>query len=183
MAEAKRNAIRFAAFLRGINVGGNSLIKMEDLRTAFEAMGFRNVKTVLASGNVIFEAQVDEKTKLVRKIETGLKKKFGHEIGVMVRSIDELQDMVQSIPFQKTVMAPKVTMYVTFLAEEARDSTRITTESPEFRFVRISGFEAFSVHSPLPDSRGGDWMRIIEKQFGKKNTTRNWNTIIRILKA
>jgi uncharacterized protein (DUF1697 family) len=65
--------IRYAAFLRGINVGGNKMIKMQDVAKAFESLGFSNVKTLIQSGNVIFESAPTDDEKLIKKIEKNWK--------------------------------------------------------------------------------------------------------------
>ena len=76
--------ISYAAFLRGINVGGHKTVPMEKLKKAFEALRFKNVQTLLASGNVVFETQALSTAALEQMIEEKLKKIFGHEIGVLV---------------------------------------------------------------------------------------------------
>ena len=65
----KNNSYQYVAFLRGINVGGHVLIKMADLKKAFEMMGFENVRTILASGNVVFEYDQTDKKALTKKVE------------------------------------------------------------------------------------------------------------------
>ena len=75
---------QYLALLRGINVGGNKMIKMEDLRKAFEGSGYQHVRTLLASGNVIFEAPKTKSEILSKTIEAKLKTEFGHEIGVLL---------------------------------------------------------------------------------------------------
>ena len=82
---------KYVAFLRGVNVGGNKMVKMEDIKKAFEALKFKNVKTLLASGNVLFEISKADETALCAKIAEKLKSVFGFEVGVLVRSIEELQ--------------------------------------------------------------------------------------------
>ncbi|HEX9961588.1 MAG TPA: DUF1697 domain-containing protein, partial [Pyrinomonadaceae bacterium] len=69
--------IKYVAFLRGINVGGRHLVKMEDLRVLFASMNFENVKTYIQSGNVIFETSETSADVLAGKIERGLKEALG----------------------------------------------------------------------------------------------------------
>ena len=73
------NLTRYVAFLRGINVGGNNLIKMEELRRALAALRFKNVRTFIASGNVIFESGETKRELLAAQIERKVRKSFGHE--------------------------------------------------------------------------------------------------------
>src|ERR1041385_5029014 len=93
------NDRRYIALLRGINVGGNKLIKMEALAAAFTAAGFRKVKTYIASGNVIFETRATDRKALTKKIEKMLTAEFGHEIAVAVFTLDELQELTATDPF------------------------------------------------------------------------------------
>lgn len=72
----KNDSHQYVAFLRGINVGGHGLIKMIDLKKAFEKMGFENVRTLLASGNVVFESEQTDNKALTTEIESFLKKAF-----------------------------------------------------------------------------------------------------------
>ena len=89
---------RYAAFLRGVNLGKRT-VKSAELKAAFEAMGLGNVKTLLASGNVLFDAKASNTLK--GKIEAGLKEAFGFEIGTVLRSVDELATMVAADPFKR----------------------------------------------------------------------------------
>src|SRR5207237_6154643 len=91
--------VRHVAFLRGINVGGNKLIRMEALAAAFTAAGFRNVKTYIASGNVIFDSCAAKPDLLAKKIEQKLMHTFGHQMAVMVYRLADLAPLVTPDPF------------------------------------------------------------------------------------
>src|SRR5947207_8113142 len=93
--------IKYAAFLRGINVGGKKLIKMEDLRRVVESIGLKNVRTFIASGNVLFETSRNNRVALTRKIEKELLQAFGHDVPVVLHTIDELKDILRDGPFRK----------------------------------------------------------------------------------
>jgi uncharacterized protein (DUF1697 family) len=177
--------IRYAAFLRGINVGGVT-VKMDKLKKAFEALGFANVKTLLASGNVLFTAPSSTESALAKKIEKKVATDFGREIGVLVRKIEELQRLAKADPFAGIKVTPQTRLYVTFLSEKNKSSLKIPYETPDknFRIIRANGREVCSSIPTLsPTSRTVDLMSILEKEFGRKITTRNWNTIEKILKA
>src|SRR5690349_8361090 len=105
-----------AAFLRGINVGGNKFISMERLKEALESMGLKGVTTLLASGNVVF-ATAKSASQLTAAIEKELKDTFGYEIGVMVRTADELRALAKADPFRGITVTPDIRLYVTFLSE------------------------------------------------------------------
>jgi len=124
MPQVGKNNSRYVAFLRGINVGGHGAIKMTDLKAAFDRMGFNGVKTVLASGNVVFEApQADEKGLRI-EIESGLKKAFRRDISVLLRNRDDLRQLRSSEPFKRIEALPGVQLYVTFLSKEALGATQ-----------------------------------------------------------
>jgi uncharacterized protein (DUF1697 family) len=90
--------IKYVAFLRGINVGGNNIIKMEDLRAEFEKMEFKLVKTYIQSGNVIFTSDSTDIQKLETTIEKGLAKKFSYDAKILVRSEKEMENVVNHFP-------------------------------------------------------------------------------------
>ena len=176
---------KYVAFLRGINVGGHKPVSMERLKKAFESLGFRNVKTLLATGNVLFEAPSAKAGTLVKRVEDKLRQTFGHEIGTIIRTVEELQDLADSNPFRGIKVTPQTRLYVTFLSEKPRSSLNIPYSTPEkdFQILRVAATEACSVLTLSPGRRTVDLMRILEKEFGKKVTTRNWNTVARVLKA
>jgi uncharacterized protein (DUF1697 family) len=147
--------MQYVAFLRGINVGGKTKVPMMQLRKVFEDAGFTNVKTLLNSGNVIFETS--SQADLVSKIEIVLEKEFGWHIDVLLRSMDELQKLVQKEPFKGVKVTSEVRLYVTFLANQ----------------------EICSVINML-DQGTTDLMGDLAKKYGKKITTRNWNTVKKI---
>ncbi|CAJ37906.1 DUF1697 domain-containing protein [Methanocella arvoryzae] len=115
--EQAGTGIGYVAFLRGINVGGHSILKMADLGKAFEAMGFRHVKTVLASGNVLFEASEENTAVLSEKIMQQLREAFGREILVIVRTVDELRELETEHPFEGIVVRPQTRLVVMFLSD------------------------------------------------------------------
>jgi uncharacterized protein (DUF1697 family) len=89
----RKGNITYCGFLRGINVGGHALIKMDELRKAFEKMGLEKVRTRLASGNVVFETAPYDKKALAKKIEKELKELFKKDIRVMLRSLEDLKKL------------------------------------------------------------------------------------------
>ena len=172
---------RYVAFLRGINVGGNALIKMADLAKAFASLGFTNVRTVLASGNVVFEAS-DTKAASAPVIEGKLEKAFGKKVGVILRSAEEMQRMLKTDPFKGIAVTPETRRYVTFLSAPPASKLKLPYRSPEedFRILRLSGGALFSVLQLSPARGTTGYMSILEKAYGKAITTRNWNTVGKI---
>lgn len=110
---------RYIAFLRGINVGGHT-VKMEYLRSLFAELGFANVATFIASGNVIFEAQAEERHRLEHQIEMHLRQTLGYEVVTLLRSASELAATATYEPFPSEDLAlPGSSLYVAFLQEVA----------------------------------------------------------------
>lgn len=100
------------AFLRGINVSGNSMISMKDLAAICADIGFENVRTYLNSGNVIFQCSLTE-AEVQETLETALKEKAGKEIGVVIRSPGELERVVKGNPFPDAVPSQVGVLLVT----------------------------------------------------------------------
>src|SRR5689334_7157589 len=94
--EARLNV--FVALLRGVNVGGNNIINMRELKERFEGIGFENVSTYINSGNVIFTTKESDARRLEEKIEKMLMKEFELEAKVVVRSLAEMAQLVESLP-------------------------------------------------------------------------------------
>ncbi len=174
--------MKYVAFLRGINVGGNSLIKMSDLKTAFEAANFKNVQTILTSGNVLFESDENNPDKVTLKIEAFLKKKWKKEIPVFVRTIDELQKMSDGRPFKGVDVNQDTKLYVTFLYEMSR-GIKIPELPTNVKITRMKDDAIFTVVQTTPDMNTPDSMAALNKVLGPKITARNWNTVEKILRA
>ncbi len=90
--------IRYVAFLRGINVGGKNIIKMEVLRAEIEKLGFRDVRTLIQSGNVLFRSEMSDPGKIENKIKRGLAANFNDEVKVVVRSKKDMENTVSHFP-------------------------------------------------------------------------------------
>ncbi len=187
-------ALRYVAFLRGINVGGHKPLKMADLHTGFEGLGFQNVRTVLASGNVVFDAApagaaadgagaTDERAALGARIEAGLNQVFGYPVAVAIRRVADLERLVASDPFKGVAITPESRLYVTFFAHPVENGTRISPERREsdLRIVRVTPGEVLSAITLSPGWGTTQLMAHLEKEFGPGVTTRNWNTVIRIV--
>ncbi len=107
----------YVCFLRGINVGGNKIIPMTDLRRLFEKLGFGGVKTYIQSGNVVFRSTERKTSSLEKKIIEGIKNKFGFEVNVIVRSLRELQGVIASNPFAPGNSSLGVRTYFTLMLQ------------------------------------------------------------------
>lgn len=115
---------RFIAFLRAINVGGHT-VKMDQLRTLFEALDFTNVETFIASGNVIFEASSTSAATLEQQIESYLKQALGYAVATFLRSPSELAAVATYKPFANDELeAGGSSLYIAFLPAEPKSAER-----------------------------------------------------------
>ncbi len=90
--------IQYLVLLRGINVGGNNIIKMMDLKRCFEDLGFGNVATYIQSGNVLFYSDEEDKTKLINFIEQALSKRFSYDSRIVIITDQQLGKIVEEAP-------------------------------------------------------------------------------------
>jgi len=168
---------RYAAFLRGVNLGKRQ-VKSADLVTAFKAQGFDNVKPLLASGNVLFDAASADP----RAIEKGLEAQFGFEIGTVLRTQAQLRELVALDPFDGRSEDDKTKLYVTFVDDlDARSLPMPCAIAGDFEVVKLTDSEVFILAFRNSEGRFGLGMDIIWKHFGKKRlwTSRNWNTVLK----
>ncbi len=173
----------YVAFLRGINVGGNKKMSMAGLRAALAADGFQHVRTLLASGNVLFDAEAasaSEAAKLAQRIERQIEKAFAMEVAVVLRSRRELQRLLEADPFKDIRVTPRTRLFVTFLAEKPKTALKIPYVSPDksYRILSIADRAVCSVLTLGPQwGKNLRQMDILEKEFGKRITTRSWSTV------
>ncbi|HVZ58292.1 MAG TPA: DUF1697 domain-containing protein [Patescibacteria group bacterium] len=175
--------MKYVALLRGINVGGTAKVSMAELKKMFEDLGFAEIKTLLNSGNVIFEAEEAREEILQREIEQELEKKFGFSIRVLLRSHGELEQLVREDPFQGIAVTKETRLYVTFLSD-AHSLTKENVQKivrSEAMITRLTLREICSVITITPEKNTTDMMNFLGKLFGKNITTRNWNTIQRLV--
>lgn len=172
---------RHAAFLRGVNLGKRT-VRSADLKAAFEAMGFANVKTLLASGNVLFDARPSRT--LQRKIETGLEQAFGFRIGVVLRTLDELRAMVAADPYGGVAESEAAKLHVLLFAEPVSLRDKIVGVEGDFSVPKIAEREIHLIAYRKPDGTylAGSLLemdRMVTK--GQLVTARNWNTILKAI--
>ena len=168
---------RYAAFLRGVSPMN---AKMPDLKRCFEAAGFEEVKTVISSGNVVFDSRAASEASLERKAEAAMKKHLGNAFLAIVRPLDALREILASDPYAGARLPPASKRIVTFLREEPK-KLKLPIELDGARILAALGREVFSSYVPGP--RGPVFMTLIEKTFGKDVTTRTWDTVKKVAGA
>jgi uncharacterized protein (DUF1697 family) len=174
---------KYVALLRGI-APTNPNMRNDKLRGVFEKLGFANVRTVISSGNVIFESPSRSVRKLEEDIETALPEELGFKSTTLIRSQRQLQGLVDKHPFQGLEHSQKSSLNVTFLKKK----TKIDIKFPhrvDNRDYTLLGMHSGAICSviDLTSSKTPDLMVWLEKRFGKQITTRTFKTVERILKA
>lgn len=174
--------IRYAALLRAVNVGGRT-VRMEELRTIFQDMGFRDVRTLLASGNVLFSAS-DEPAGLQARIEQTLERSLGYEVKTFIRSAADLSAAVGNAPYTPEEIAGATAFNVAFLERALRkpeQSAVMALRTPVDDF-RIQGRELFWL-CRVKQSESEFSNARLERAAGIRSTIRGWNTVRKLAAA
>ena len=174
--------IRYVAFLRGINVSGHKMIKMEDLRSFFEELpGIRNISTYIQSGNVLFERAEKDEELLRNDIEQLLAQKLGYEVTCIIRAHSALEKVVKNNPFDTIKTEDKGKLYVTFLADlpayDVRGSLGVYSNDAEY--ARVVNREVYIYSGNYGKTCFSN--SFIEKKLKLSATTRNWATVNKLL--
>jgi uncharacterized protein (DUF1697 family) len=167
---------RYAAFLRGVMPTN---CKMPELKRAFEAAGFTDVKTILGSGNVVFGAAASSEPTLQRKAEAAMAEHLGRSFVTFVRPLDALRAIVDGDPYAGVKLAPGAKRVVTFLRESPARAPKLPVELDGAQLVALRGGELFGAYVPGP--RGPVFMTLIQKTFGNDVTTRTWDTVVKVV--
>jgi uncharacterized protein (DUF1697 family) len=173
---------KYVAFLRGVNSGRNPTVKMEVLRKIFEDLGFKNIRTILASGNVLFETDSTVERTLEQRIEKVLPATIGFQSSVIIRTTDDIRHLVGSHPFEYIRSDPQKRPYVTFLQGKPEKRLVFPVQGKGYSILGIVEGVVYSIVD-LTEAKTPDLMQVLDKEFGKGNTTRSWNTVERIVKV
>lgn len=163
---------RYVAFLRGVSPMN---AKMGELAACFESAGFTAVKTVLASGNVIFDSRAAQPATLARRCESAMREVLAQAFPAIVRPQQHLQELLEKDPFKRFRLPGGAKRVVTFLRDAPVTPPRLPIELQEARILAIEGGEVFTAYVPQPGNPV--FMTLIEKTFGKDVTTRTWDTV------
>jgi len=173
----------YVGFIRGINVGGRNLLKMEALRALCASMGLQNAQTLLQSGNVVFRTKRSDAAKLTRDLEKGIRDAAGLDVRVMLRTPDELRKAIAANPFAEHAERDPSHLLITFLASEPTADARkalldACSVSPDA--VHLAARELYAYYDQgMIDSKLAKVP--IEKKLGVAGTARNWNTVTKLL--
>jgi len=172
----------YIAMLRGINVSGHKMIKMDALRASLGALKLSNVQTYVQSGNVVFGVGNGSVAALSEKIQQRILRDFGFEVPVFLRTAKELAQIVEGNPFLKETAIDRSKLHVTFLSDASLDTASEALQplavKPE-RF-HVIGREIF-LYCPNGYGRTKLSNTAIEKKLSIGATTRKWKTVNTLL--
>jgi uncharacterized protein (DUF1697 family) len=171
----------YVALLRAVNLGGRNMVSMESLRNLFGELGLPGARSLLQSGNIVFESGGRKPEELERLLEEATSRQLGVSPDYFVRSSTEWSKIVAANPFRKEAKADPSRLVVVCLkkAPAAGDvkSLQAAIHGPEI--VRADGRQAYIVY---PDGQGRSKLTaaVIEKKLGTRGTARNWNTVLKL---
>jgi len=171
---------RYVAFLRGINVSGQKLIKMEALKQYFAMPGFKNIVTYIQSGNVVFDAKETDELKLRTKIEKQLFKQLGYDVPVVLRTTDEIKSVIENNPFKNAPPDDARKLYVHFLSGTPATElhTALAAYKNEGEELLIIQREVYLLTVSYGTTRLTN--SLMEKKLGVTSTARNWATVNKV---
>jgi len=173
--------MKYVSVLRGINVSGQKKIKMADLKSLYESLGFQNVVTYIQSGNVIFNAGSEDKTELKPKIEKAIEEKYEFHVPVEIRTHCEISDIIKNNPLGPVDLLKDGTkVLVTFLSSQPTQD-RVSdlqhhVATPEQLFV--VGKEVY-LYCPNGYGKSRLSNAFLEQKLGVGATTRNWKSVLK----
>lgn len=173
----------YVALLRGINVSGQKLIKMETLRKVVEDFGFQNVKTYIQSGNILFDASGNPTPELLEEqIHELIKTHFGFDVSVVVTDREMLQWVSKNNPYLKEKDIDLKKLYITFLGTEPAKENIEALQNASFEPDEIiinKRIIFMKYNNPAGNSKLNN--KLIENKLKVTATARNWNTTLKLL--
>jgi uncharacterized protein (DUF1697 family) len=173
---------RYVALLRGIGPL-NPAMRNVNLRGVVEGLGFTQVRTVISSGNVVFDGRAGRTASLEAKLEAAWPDRLGFTSTTIVRTRDEVEAVIAADPFGDREDTKASSFQVTFLKHDPEALLELphTSERGDYELLAIRGRAIYSVIDET--GRTPDVMRLLETTFGKAITTRSWKSVHRIAKA
>lgn len=168
----------YISLLRGINVSGQKKIRMQDLKALYESLGFKKVDTYIQSGNVVFDTRVAD---IRQAIEKAIAKEFGFDVPVLLRTADELGEILTANPFLTRPGIDISKLHVSFLDQEPAVSdienlSQVQSGADEFQ---VLGQQVY-LYCPNGYGRSKLTNTVLEKKLGTGATTRNWKTVLQL---
>jgi uncharacterized protein (DUF1697 family) len=171
----------YIALLRGVNLGGNRMVAMADLRALCERLGFQDARTLLQSGNLVFQSAGRKPAALEKLLEAETARRLRIETTYFIRTASEWDDVIARNPLTKEAQADPGRMVVMCLkdapARGAEKTLRAAIKGPEI--AHVDGREAY-IYFPDGQGRSKLTTALLDKSLGTVGTARNWNTVKKI---
>ena len=172
---------RYVALLRAVNLPGHNKVAMGDLRAWLEDLGFSNPRTLLQSGNVVFDAAMQSPERLEAKLEADAKKRLKIDTPFVVRTCDDLAQVIARNPFSREAASDPGHLLVVFAKTVLAAANVKTLEAAIVgrERVRADGRHLYVVY---PDGVGRSRLTgaLIDRKLGVAGTARNWNTVCKL---
>lgn len=170
----------YIALFSGINVGGNRIVKMAELRAFFEALGFTDVQSYVQSGNVVFRAQKDDAAALAQAIENAFEAQWGFRSRIMVRDAGWFARRVAENPYPEVADEPKkLHLYVLEREPTEEEEKRLAQKCTGPEHFTVRG-DAFFLKAPNGLGRS-EFANLIPRTLKVPGTARNWRTVLALL--
>jgi len=169
---------RYVAFLRGV-MPTNA--RMPALKAAFEAAGFQAVRTVLASGNVVFDSDLSDEDRIKAQSERGMHEHLPRTFPVVIRSVEHLQRLLATDPYTAHGIPPEARRVICFLPRATAPRVALPLAEDLASVFLVDGREAYAAYVTTP--KGPVFMKLIERAFGQDVTTRTVDTVARCAAA
>jgi uncharacterized protein (DUF1697 family) len=170
------------SLLRGVNVGGRALIRMQALRALYESLGLIGVQTFIQSGNVLFRTEEADMNQLASRIAGAIERELSLKPAILMRTLPEWREVVASNPFAAREDIDPSKLLVTFVARTLTAPQRRAAEAisvgPEVLIARRR-----EVYAYYPEGLGQSKLTpaLLERTLGQPGTGRNWNSVLKML--
>jgi uncharacterized protein (DUF1697 family) len=169
---------RYVAFLRGVTPQN---ARMADIKRCFESAGFGAVRTVLASGNVVFSSKLTSPAEIQDRAEHAIASGIGRTFGTLVRPVQSLRTLLDADPLAEFSVAKEAKRVVTFLRDAKEAGPELPIERDGVQILKRLGNDVLTAYVPNP--KGPVFMVMLEQAFGKDLTTRTLDTVRKCLEA
>jgi uncharacterized protein (DUF1697 family) len=170
----------YVALLRGVNVGGNKMVAMADLRDMLTKLGFEDAKTLLQSGNAVFRCAAKPPAKLEALLEAATTKRFGLTCDYHIRTAAELQDAIDANPLKAEAKEDPSHLLVSFFRQPL-DTAKVKAAQAAIAGPEVVRCDGRHLYMFYPDGLGNSKAGIVvDKALGVRGTARNWNTVLKL---
>jgi uncharacterized protein (DUF1697 family) len=173
----------YICMLRGINVSGQKLIKMADLKALYDSLHLKNVATYIQSGNVVFQSPISDPMKITASIERAIEKSYGFSVAVVLRSPSDFRKVIDKRPPLGAGKIDETRLYVTFLKSKPDPSLARMLAAAKQKGTDVFAIAGSEIYVYCPNGYGKTVLSntFFEKQLKITSTTRNWNTVQTLL--